>query len=174
MIEAGILTNEDKVELLENYLVLKMPKNPPHDGTLLRIQKRLTRYLPAGWDLRNQGSLELGDSVPEPDFTIVREDPADYTTRHPTPLDTGLVIEVADSSLLRDQQDKTRIYARAGIPIFWIVNLVDRRIEMFTQPTGATDAPEYASVQHFQPGSSVPLILDGAMVASVPVNELLP
>src|SRR5215213_3927391 len=113
MVEAGILTTEDKVELLENYVVLKMPRNPPHDGTCLRIQKRLPRYIPAGWDVRNQGSLQLTDSQPEPDFAIVRVDPTDYTTHHPTAADVGLLIEVADSSLLRDQRDKTRIYARA-------------------------------------------------------------
>src|SRR4051794_5143768 len=71
MIESGVLTPDDKVELLENFVVLKMPRNPPHDGTIQRIQKRFVRHLPAGWDLRTQGSLELADSQPEPDFAIV-------------------------------------------------------------------------------------------------------
>lgn len=174
MIESGVLTPDDKVELLENYVVLKMPRNPPHDGTIQRIQKRLVRHLPTGWDLRTQGSLELSDSQPEPDFAVVREEPNDYTTRHPAAADTSLLIEVADSSLLRDQRDKTRIYARAGIPVYWIINLVDRRIEVYTQPSGPTAVPAYGAFQTYQPGDAVPLVLDGATVGSVPAAELLP
>jgi Uma2 family endonuclease len=174
MIESGILTAEDKVELLENYVVLKMPRNPPHDGTIQRIQKRIVRHIPTGWDLRTQGSLELTDSQPEPDFAVVREDPNDYTTRHPTPADSGLVIEVADSSLLRDQRDKTRIYARAGIPTYWVINLVDRRVEVYTQPSGPTAIPAYGAFQTYQPGDAVPLVLDGATVGIVPASDLLP
>ena len=90
MVRDGILTPDDNVELLENYVVLKMSKNPAHDGTSLRIRKRLTRVLPAGWDIREQGTLALPDSRPEPDFAVVRETPDDYTTRHPTPDDTAL------------------------------------------------------------------------------------
>src|SRR5437867_8688945 len=72
MIEAGILTPEDRVELLENYVVLKMPRNPPHDGTIQVIGKRLPRYLPPGWELRVQLTVELTDSQPEPDFAVAR------------------------------------------------------------------------------------------------------
>ena len=174
MIESGVLTDEDKVELLENYVVLKMPRNPPHDGTIQRIQKRFVRHLPTGWDLRTQGSLELADSQPESDFAVVREDPSDYTTRHPTAADTGLLIEVADSSILRDQRDKTRIYARAAIPVYWIINLVDRRVEVYSQPSGPTAVPAYGAFQTYQPGDAVPLVLDRATVGSVPASDLLP
>lgn len=174
MIADGNLTPDDKVELLENYLVLKMPRNPPHDGTILRISKRLGRRLPGGWDLRSQSAVVLPDSQPEPDFSVVREVPDDYTSRHPTASDTGLIIEVANSSLLRDQRDKTRIYARASIPTYWIVNLVDQRIEVYSQPSGPTLNPAYGSLQTYQPGDEVPLVLDGAIVGSVPVADLLP
>jgi Uma2 family endonuclease len=85
-----------------------------------------------------------------------------------------LLIEVADSSLLRDQRDKTRIYARGGIPIYWIVNLVDQRIEVYTQPSGPIAVPAYGSFQTYQPGDGVPLVLDGTTVATVPAAELLP
>src|SRR5204862_1533731 len=70
MIETGVLTAEDKVELLENYVVLKMPRNPPHDGTIQIISKRLGRRVPTGWDLRVQLSVVLPDSQPEPDFAV--------------------------------------------------------------------------------------------------------
>ncbi len=174
MIENGILTPEDKVELLENYVVLKMPRNPRHDSTLQRMLRPLLRALPSGWDLRVQAAVALADSQPEPDFAVVRGSAADYETRHPGPADVGLVIEVADSSLLRDQRDKTRIYARGAIPCYWIVNLVDRRIEVYSQPTGPLAVPAYASFQTYQPGDAVPLFLDGAAVGTVPAAELLP
>lgn len=112
MIAEGILTNEDKVELLENYVVRKMPRNPRHDGTIDFITDTLRSKLPSGWRVRVQLTVALADSQPEPDFAVVRGDARTYLTRHPAGADVGLVIEVADSSLLRDQRDKTRIYAR--------------------------------------------------------------
>jgi Uma2 family endonuclease len=174
MIESGIFTPDDKVELLENYVVLKMPRNPPHDGTIQRITKRLTRYVPAGWDLRVQLTLELRDSQPEPDLAIARGDENTYLARHPIPTDMGVVIEVADSSLLRDQRDKARIYARAGVAVYWIVNLVDRRIEVYTNPSGPTLAPSYGSLIAYTTADAVPLVLDGVQVATIPVADLLP
>jgi len=174
MIETGVLTADDKVELLENYVVLKMPRNPRHDSTLQRMLRPVLRVLPSGWDVRIQGAITLADSQPEPDFALVRGSAVDYENRHPGPADTGLLIEVADSSLLRDQRDKTRIYARAGIPIYWIVNLVDRRIEVYSQPSGATAVPAYGAFQTYQPGDDLPLVLDGITVGTIPVVDLLP
>jgi Uma2 family endonuclease len=174
MIESGILTSEDKVELLENWVVLKMPRNPPHDGTIELVDEVLRPFIPAGWRLRVQLSLVLSDSQPEPDFAVVRGNARAYMVHHPTPADTGLIIEVADSSLLRDQRDKTRIYARANIPVYWIVNLVDRRVEVYTQPSGPVAVPAYGAFQTFQPGDAVPLVLDGVTVGNVPVADLLP
>src|SRR3954471_24141549 len=94
MIENGSITADDKVELLENYLVLKMPRNPPHDGTIQLMTETLASVIPKGWRLRVQLTLVLSDSQPEPDFTIVRGDDRTYVTRHPVAADAGLVIEV--------------------------------------------------------------------------------
>jgi Uma2 family endonuclease len=173
MIETGILTAEDKVELLENYVVLKMARNPLHDGTIQLMTETLAPAMPPGWRLRVQLTVVLADSQPEPDFAVVRGDARTYLARHPGAADVGLVIEVADSSLLRDQRDKTRIYGRGGIPCYWIVNLVDRRIEVYTQPSGPTAVPTYGAFGVYQPGDAIPLVLDGATVGSVPVAELL-
>jgi Uma2 family endonuclease len=174
MIENGILTPDDKVELLENYVVLKMPRNPRHDSTIQRMLEKLFPCRPAKWSWGVQSAIVLTDSQPEPDFALVRGSAADYEKRHPGPADVGLVIEVADSSLLRDQRDKTRIYARGGIVYYWIINLVDRRIEVFSQPTGPAPVPAYGSFQTYQPGDAVPLVLDGVAVATVAAAELLP
>lgn len=173
MVEAGILTADDKVELLENYVVLKMPRNPPHDSTLQQMFRPLLRALPAGWDLRIQAAVALMDSQPEPDFALVRGSSVNYKTRHPGVADVGLLIEVADTSLLRDQRDKTRIYARGSIPYYWIINLVDRRLEVYSQPSGPVPVPTYQSFQVYQSGDAVPLVLDGQTVGTIPVADLL-
>jgi Uma2 family endonuclease len=174
MIETGVLTAEDKVELLENYVVLKMPRNPLHDSSVQRILRPVLRILPSGWDVRIQSAITLPDSQPEPDFAVVRGSAKDYENRHPFGADVGLLIEVADSSLLRDQRDKTRIYARAGIACYWIVNLVDQRIEVYRQPSGPAAVPAYGAFQTFQPGDAVPLVLDAISAGSLPVADLLP
>lgn len=174
MIDLGIVTAEDQFELLENYVLLKIPHDPPHDGTLDVVSGTMGSVLPAGWFQREQKAVALSDSQPEPDDAIVRGNRRSYLARHPGPADIGLIIEVADSSLLRDQHDKTRIYARAGIVCYWIINLVDRRVEVYTQPSGPTAVPAYGSFQTYQPGDNVPLVLDGNTVANVAVNELLP
>jgi Uma2 family endonuclease len=174
MIESGALDKNDKVELLEGYVVLKMPRNPKHDSTIQRVQKRFLRFLPAGWDLRIQSAITLTDSQPEPDFAIVRGDETWYETRHPGPADVGLLVEVADSSLLRDTADKARIYARAGIPCYWVINLVNRVIEVYTQPSGPTAVPSYASHVTFGPTDALPLTLDGTPPVAIPAADLLP
>lgn len=174
MIEMGILTSEDPVELLENYVVLKMPRNPLHDSTLQQMLEPLMSCRPRGWSWRVQSAVALSESQPEPDFALVRGSHANYQSRHPQPEEIGLVIEVADTSLLRDQRDKTRIYARAGIPVYWVVNLVDRRIEVYTRPSGPTEVPAYGESCSYQPGEEIPLMLDNTVQGTISVSDLLP
>lgn len=106
--EVGILTEDDNLELIERYLILKMSRNPPHAGRLLRVLKPLSRVLPAGWDGRVQAASTLADSEPEPDLVSVRADANGYTTRHPGTGDVGLVIEVSATTLAGDRADKGR------------------------------------------------------------------
>src|SRR5436190_6205665 len=113
--EIGILTEDDNLELIEGYLVLKMARNPPHDGTLTQVWEALMPHLPPGWKTRLQCAVTLAESEPEPDIALVRQEANNYRTRHPGPGDIGLLIEVADSTLAGDRLDKGRIYARAGI-----------------------------------------------------------
>ena len=174
LIADGVLTEDDRVELLEGYVVLKMPANPPHDGCVMALFRRLDRVAPAGWTVRSQVGTRLSDSRPEPDAAVARGSERDYFGRQPLPADLGLVAEVADSSLDRDQLDKTRIYARDRIPVYWVVNLVDRRVEVYTDPTGPGDDPRYHTLRVFGPGSAVPVELDGATVGTIPVDELMP
>lgn len=174
MTELGILTEDDNLELIEGYLVRKMPTDPPHDGTVHRVLKHLIRVLPSGWDVRVQSAVSLPDSEPEPDLAVVRHDPTDYAKHHPGPADVGLVIEVSDSTLLGDRADKGRIYARTGIACYWIINLPDGQVEVYTSPSGPTATPGYARRQDHRPGDAVSLELDGRSIGSFPVIDLLP
>jgi len=174
MIQTGLLTEDDPVELLEGWIVPKMPRNPPHDGTVAVGRRLLAGRVPVDWHVRVQSAITLSDSEPEPDLVAARGVEEDYFSRHPAPTDIALVVEVADSSLTRDRIDKGRAYARAGIVIYWIVNLVDFQVEVYTDPTGPDAAPRYRQQQNFDRNANVPLVIDGVVVAQVPVSELLP
>jgi Uma2 family endonuclease len=174
LIELGMLTEDDNLELLEGYLVHKMSRNPPHDATIQKGMKRWLRLLPAGWDLRVQSAITLTDSEPEPDFAIVRGDENTYLTRHPSAADIGLVVEVSDSTLPGDRDDKGRIYAGAAIPCYWIVNLTDWQVEVYTLPSGPAPVPKFAQRVDYRPGDSVSLVLGGTAQVQVAVQDLLP
>ena len=124
--------------------------------------------------LRMQSAITLSRSEPEPDAALVRGNARTYAKHHPKPPDIGLVIEVSDSTLDGDRIDKGRLYAEAGIVCYWIVNLVDRQIEIYTHPSGATTAPTFAQRRDYPLGADMPFSLDGIAVASISVRDLLP
>jgi Uma2 family endonuclease len=174
MIQQGILTTEDRVELLRGWLVPKMTKNAPHPTATGLLLDVLFPLCPVGWLLRIQDPITLSDSEPEPDAAVVRGNRRDYAARHPNPAEVGLVIEAADSSLDQDRNVKKPMYAEARIPTYWIVNLIETVIEVYTDPSGPSAQPDYANRQDFHNGDEVPLILDGREIARIPVSSLLP
>ena len=174
MIETGILNDEDKVELLEGLVVLKMSRNPAHDGSIDLAQDVLRRALPIGWFIRAQEAVTLSESVPEPDIAVVRGTVRSFLRRHPGSADIGMLVEIANVSRDRDLVDKARIYARDGIPYYWVVNLIDNRVEVFSLPSGPTAAPAFGQRVEYRVGDSIPLTLDGVVVGSIQVQELLP
>jgi hypothetical protein len=173
LIRSGILTEEDKVELLEGRIVSKMARNPPHDSAIQLTQESCQAHLPTEWRIRVQMAITLADSEPEPDLVLVRGHPRRYAQHHPGPTDIGMVAEIANTSLAEDR-DKARIYARANISCYWIVNLTDRQIEVYTHPDPQANPPCYRHRQYYSVGQSVPLVLEGETVALLPVAELLP
>jgi len=170
----GILRPEDRVELLEGWLVPKMTKNPPHVLATKLVSKALDRLLPPDWHSRAQDPVRLVASVPEPDVVIARGAERDYRDRHPSANEVSIVVEVADSSLSEDRTLKKRIYASAGIPVYWILNLLDNRLEVHTDPTGPAEAPEYRKRQDFGQEDEVPVMLDAREVGRLTVRDLLP
>lgn len=177
LIREGVLTEDDPVELLEERLIRKMPKNPPHVLATGLVQEILQKAVPEGWFVNSQEPVTLSDGEPEPDGAVVRGLRRQYRDRHSGPMDVALVVEVADSSLERDRSEKKRSYARAGIPIYWIVNLRDSQLEVYTEPTGPTqppDQPSYRCEITYGPEERVPVVIEGKEVAQLAVRDFLP
>jgi Uma2 family endonuclease len=174
MIRAGILAEDAPYELLEGWLFPKMTRNPPHDAAVALLEEEVRARLPAGYHRRIQLGVTTPDSEPEPDIAVIRGEKRAFTRRHPGPADICVAIEVADSSLERDRTTKARLYARARIPVYWIVNVPESRVEVYTEPTGARGTPRYRRREDYQTDQSVPLTLDGREVGQIPVQAFLP
>lgn len=173
MIRDGVFEDGEPIELIEGYLVLKMSHNSPHANAVRKLNKRLIRVTPAGWEVQCQLPITLPDSEPEPDAVLARGDETTFADHHPEPAEIGLVVEVSDSSRYGDRTEKLRVYARAGIPVYWIVNVADERVEVYTDPDATANPPAYRARTDYKPGDSVPVVLDGAAVAHLPVSELV-
>ena len=174
MARAGILTEDDAIELLEGWLVHKMTKNPPHTATTRYTRAALEKCLPPGYFVDSQEPITLSDSEPEPDVFIVRGTMDDYTRIHPHAQDIVLVVEVADSSLEQDRSAKKRIYARDGIAVYWIANLVEGQIEVYTQPSGPVRSPDYGSKAVYHADDFVPVVINEKSIDLIKVADLLP
>ncbi|MFO1429274.1 MAG: Uma2 family endonuclease [Candidatus Competibacteraceae bacterium] len=174
MIRFGILTDDDPVELLEGWLITKMPKNPPHRLSTQLTREAIVRLLPPGWYVDAQEPITTDDSEPEPDVVVVRGERRDYRDHHPRERDVTLVVEVADATLQRDRTLKKRLYGRAGIPTYWIINLVDNQLEVHTEPTGAGEQADYRQRQDYGVADTAPLMLDGVESGRIAARDLLP
>ena len=175
MVAANILGEDEPCELLEGVLVKKTSKNSPHNTSCNLINRILGRLLPLGWFLARENSIELKTSIsePEPDGAVLRGDKREYSSRLPGPTDIALVVEVADSSLAIDRE-KGRVYARDLIPTYWIINLLERTLEVYTNPSADAADPRYRDLKTFGLDDEVPIKLDGVEIARVAVKDLLP
>lgn len=159
-----------RIELVDGALYDMTPQSSRHAGVTAKVYRALSNCFPSDqFEVRHQVPLSLGeDSVPEPDIAVVTADPEedDYTSSHPQ--SAVLVVEVADTSLPHDRQRKRHLYARAGVPEYWIVNLTSRKLEVYRDP-----APEgYERVTALGTADAVsPLSCPGA---SIPVAKLFP
>jgi len=136
LVADGVISPDDRVELLDGVIVSMAPQNPPHAFVMTTLNRLLAAASSGSLLLRVALPLDIGRfSTPEPDFAIVAGRAEDYLTAHPTT--ALLVIEVADSTLAQDRLTKTRMYAAGGIPEYWIVNLRDPSVEVYTAPVPA-------------------------------------
>jgi Uma2 family endonuclease len=174
LMEAEILGPEDRIELLGGEMICKEPQYSPHATGISLVQRVLTAAFGPGWYVRPQMPVALDDeSEPEPDVCVVPGNPRDYRDAHPErPV---LIVEVALSRLRFDREHKGSLYARAGIADYWIVNIPDRRLEVYREPM--TDAAARFGWRHGRAVSlgaderASPLALPDT---SVSVSELLP
>lgn len=167
----GILTPNDRVELIEGNLVTKPMQNTPHSSTLHRLDGDLKKAVPDEWQVRIQLPIRILESMPEPDIVIARGDRRSFDRRHPTADEIGLIVEVSDTTLRYDRIIKIPLYARAGITEYWIVNLIDSIVEVYTEPTFDNG---YANRRDYTSSESVPFALDGVTIPSLNVGDLLP
>ena len=136
MASAGIFDEDERVELLEGVIVAMTPQSAPHARRIQWLTRFLVRTLGDEYAVRPQLPLTLGErNEPEPDLAVVRTD-ATSEDRHPQT--AILVIEVAGESLRKDRRVKAAVYARAGIPEYWVVNLEARVVEAFADPETAS------------------------------------
>ena len=174
LVEKGVFTPGDRVELIDGLLVVAEPQSSAHYTAIKLIERALGRAFGEGWTIRSQGPIALDDaSEPEPDVAVVRGDIRAYAEAHPA--DPVLVVEVAITSLAFDREHKSSLYARAGQPEYWVVNLVDRVLEVRRDPAPVAGAPygwDYRVVDVLGPdGGTSPLTAPGAWIA---VADLLP
>lgn len=173
MIQAGFLGENDRVELLDGLIVAKMTHNPPHDASIQLTETEIRSRLPRDWNLRIQSAITLSKSEPEPDIAVVKGPARRYVKKHPGPRDIGLLVEVAETILDMDRHEKGSLFAQAQIPVYWIINLIDRKVEVYSRPNGGKN-PSYQEKEEYGDGEKVPLILKGRRIGNIPVKDLLP
>jgi Uma2 family endonuclease len=172
-IEAGVF-GENRVELLGGVPFI-MAENPPHILVCLRILRVLFGLAPApGWVINREHYLALGQWRPVADVVILRGPDTNYATRLACADDVALLVEVADTSYAKDSGPKLRRYATFRIPVYWIVDLNRRIVEVYTAPFGKGMQAGYARRVFYREGDQVPVELDGQVVGQVAVSDLLP
>jgi len=182
MIAKGILHDGDPIELIDGIMIRKdrsirggdpMTHYPAHAVAISRLARQWRLAEDHGFYLRTQLPITLsGTREPEPDLALVRGSEDDYQDRHPGPSDIVAVAEVADSSLGFDRTTKQRLYAGAGIPVYWILNLVENKLEVYAEPSLAEGA--YGKPRVYTAGQVADLALKLGLVLHIPIAELLP
>jgi Uma2 family endonuclease len=154
MMESGIIREGERVELILGQIFTMAAKGTRHTVATTRLITELPMLIQRRAIVRCQDPISLPNhSEPEPDIVIARLRSDDYVDSHPAPADILLVIEVADSSIKFDRETKAPLYAAAGISEYWIVNLIDNRLEIYRQPEGSI----YTSIEIITPPRSIGL-----------------
>jgi Uma2 family endonuclease len=168
MIEAGILEEGDNVELLRGEIVKMAPIGLRHAGCVARLVSIFGARLGASVIVWPQNPIRLADDTePEPDVALLKPSPDFYSKGRPRPQDVLLLVEVADSSLEKDQTIKVPMYAQAGIDLLWIVNLIGDVVEVYASPVNGT----YTELRRVGRGET--LSLPVAQGINVSVDEIL-
>jgi Uma2 family endonuclease len=152
MVDTGILTENDRVELVRGEVVEKMPIVPAHAASVNRLNRLFQKRLGTAAIIAVQNPIRTADSEPEPDLALLRPRDDFYSDATPGGNDVLLVVEVSDTTLENDRTLKCEIYAEAGIPEYWIVNLVENCLEIHRDPL---PSGTYATVQRLDRQSAL-------------------
>jgi Uma2 family endonuclease len=174
MSETGILTENDRLQLVNGWIVEMPPIGPEHSTSTSLVAAAIDGSLPPGWIVRRQDPITLATGEPEPDVVVARGTIRDYARRHPGANDIALVVEVADATLNFDRVEKLLEYAAAGIVEYWIVNLIHRQIEVYRDPYAASAGAEFRKRDVRNAADRIDLMIDGQSVAQFQVADLLP
>ncbi|MBA4019807.1 MAG: Uma2 family endonuclease [Pirellula sp.] len=174
--ELGMLPADVRMELLEGIVFMMSPIGPSHATCTDLLNRAFWKVLPNKWDVSAGRDIVLAASVPQPDISVLRGALRDFSARKPRAEDLCIVVEVSDSTLEFDRTAKQRIYAAAGIPEYWIVNLPERQVEVYRKPVAATgeQPAKYETVATFGPDQTIDVVLDGTPVGSILVKDILP
>ncbi|MEM6396542.1 MAG: Uma2 family endonuclease [Bacteroidota bacterium] len=168
-IEAGMFTEDDRLELMFGQIVAKMPIGELHAEAITLLNKFFIQRFGFQYSYRFQSPISLlNHSEPEPDFLIALDKSYNKSYGHPQSDDVVLLVEVADSSLSYDRGDKARLYALAGIKEYWIVNLDDEQLEIYTKPD--VKAGNYRSIEIYKAEDRV----STELLDDFNLSELLP
>lgn len=174
LIDIGVFLPHEPLELLAGELIVSEPQGSAHYTAIGLVEDALRAVLEPGWLVRSQGPVELDDeSEPEPDVAVTRGLRRTFSRRHPSR--PALVVEISDTSLAFDREHKGSLYARARLDDYWVLNLVDRVLEIYRRPVLDPSAPfgwRYASREVLSAESSVELL--AAPGARILVSDLLP
>jgi Uma2 family endonuclease len=173
LIATGFFAKHDDVHLINGYVVNRMAESPEHGAVCDVIRRTMEVILlaVAGWHARGQNGLKIPSqvSIPRPDLAIVRGEWRDYLNRYPESRDTALVVEVSVSSLDEDRA-MADIYAAGGVPVYWIVNVDDGQVEVYSDPGPSG----YQSHEVLAPGHVLSVMVNGVEVGEIPVADILP
>ncbi len=160
----GVLDERQRYELIEGDIYPMPPESPEHAAIGADIAHQWTQRGATAWHIRAEKPLRIGESELIPDIAVVQGRPRDYLSSHPT--SALLVIEIASTSLPRDRTLKLRLYAQANIPEYWIVNLAERRLEVYREPAHA----HYKSLRYYTLDETICPLFEPEW--QIPVREL--
>jgi Uma2 family endonuclease len=170
LIDSGVFTERDRFQLINGLLVAKLPKKRPHVIACDETSRLLARIIPHAWHVMTEDPVRIPPkSEPEPDVAVVRGKPRDYPILPPGSETLAMVVEIADRTITKDRK-MVRVYGPAGIPVYWIVNLKTRKIEVYSDPR----SDGYATRRDFSEGDSVPVMVEGKEVGRIAVTDVLP
>lgn len=169
MIDSGVFDDDDRFELIEGTLVQKMTKSRGHSGGSEKSWRAIQTLLPAGWHVEIEKPVRIPrrDSMPEPDVFVARGEIDDYLDLDPGPEDLALVVEVSFSTVRADRA-LAATYLEGGVPVYWMVNVRDRQLEIYTRDAG----PQAPTI--LGESDTAELAIAGAVVGRIAVADLLP